>query len=109
MKAETLSKNEDYPAMFTELGGFHALMDDALKFLGEGDTDSGKILNNFKRMEMSLRKYLTRIELIRRDLPIKYEKYVRKLAREVRDARSRAVEQLFDDTVLPNDENNSNQ
>lgn len=60
-------------------------------------------------MEISLRKFLTRIELIRRDLPIKYEKYVRRLAIYVREARSRAVEQLFDDTVIPNNENNSNQ
>lgn len=44
LKAETFSRNEDYRAMFPELGGFHALMEDALKFLGEGDSDSGKIL-----------------------------------------------------------------
>jgi hypothetical protein len=104
LKAESLSEGEDYPAMFTELGGFHALMDNTLDFLHNSDTDSGKVLNNFKRVEMTLRKYIVRLELIRRNLPMKYESYVRKLTIYVRDARSKAVEPLFADTVLPNNE-----
>jgi len=104
LKAESLSLKEEYPAMFDELGGFHALMDNTLDYLHNSDTDSGKVLNNFKRVEMTLRKYLFRLELIRRELPMKYESYVRKLTLYVRDARARAVEPLFADTVVPNNE-----
>ncbi len=105
LKAETFGKQEQYREMFTELGSFHALMDNTLTFLGESDTNKGKVLNNFKRVELSLRKYVTRLELIRRDLPIKFEFYVRRLVRYVREARTKAVEPLFGETVLPNNDN----
>ncbi|MCY7345777.1 MAG: hypothetical protein LH614_06090 [Pyrinomonadaceae bacterium] len=101
IKAEAFGIKEEYQAMFTELGSFHALVDNTLDFLSKNNNDSGKVLNNFKRMELSLRKHITRLELIRRNLPIKYELYVRQLVRHIRDARTRAVEPLFDDTVVP--------
>ncbi len=104
LKAETFDKQEQYREMFTELGNFHALMDNTLTFLENSDTNKGKVLNNFKRVELSLRKYITRLELIRRDLPIKFEYYVRKLVRYVREARTKAVEPLFGETVLPNED-----
>jgi len=101
VKAEGFSVKEEYPVMFTELGGFHALVDNTINFLSDKNNNSGKVLNNFKRIELSLRKYITRLELIRRDLPIKYELYVRRLVKYIREARSKAVETFFDDTVVP--------
>ena len=105
LKAETFGKQEQYREMFTELGSFHALMDDTLTFLEKSDTSKGKVLNNFKRVELSLRKYVTRLELIRRDLPIKFEFYVRRLVRYVRESRTKAVEPLFGETVIPTKDN----
>lgn len=101
LTAESYSAKEAYSEMFLELGGFHALVDNTLDFLDRKDNNSGKVLNNFKRMELSLRKFITRLELIRRELPLRYELYVRKLVRHVRDARTRAVEPLFDDSIVP--------
>ena len=101
LNAEGYNAKEQYTEMFGELGSFHALVDNAIGFLNSKDTESGKVLNNFKRIELSLRKYITRLELIRRNLPIKYELYVRKLVIYMREARTKAVEPLFDDTVLP--------
>ena len=98
--AEAFKAKEDYRAMFEELGGFHALMDNTLDFLNRKDANSGKVLNNFKRIELSLRKYINRLELIRRDLPPEYEPYVRRLVKYVREARTKAVEPLFGETVL---------
>lgn len=105
LKAETFGKQEEYREMFTELGDFHALMDNTINFLVNSDTNKGRVLNNFKRVELSLRKYVTRLELIRRDLPIKYELYVRNLVKYVREARTKAVEPMFGDTVLPGNDN----
>jgi len=101
LSAEGFSAKEEYREMFIELGGFHALVDNTLDFLDSKNTDSGKVLNNFKRIELSLRKYITRLELIRRNLANRYELYVRRLVRYIRDARTKAVEPLFDDTVVP--------
>lgn len=100
-KAEQFGAKNQYKEMFGELGRFHALVDNALWFLNRNDTGGGSILYNFKRLEMGLREFLPRLELIRRDLPLNYEYYVRGLIMNVRDARSKAVDPLFSDTVLP--------
>jgi hypothetical protein len=105
LKAEDFNSKEEFREMFTELGSFHALMDNTLTFLSKNKANDGKVLNNYKRIELSLRKYITRLELIRRDLPLEYEPYVRRLTRYVREARTKAVEPLFGETVLPGNGN----
>ncbi len=100
-KAEKLTTQESFKEMFIELGGFHALMDDTIIFLNKNDTGRGKVLDNFKRFELALRAFSPRIELIRRELPEKYELYVRRLLKFVRDTRSKAVEPLFTDSIVP--------
>ncbi len=104
-KAEELTTQESFPAMLTELGGFHALMDDTIKFLNSNDTGRGKVLDNFKRFELALRAFTPRIELIRRELPDRFEFYVRRLLKTVRDTRAEAVEPMFTNSIVPNKEN----
>lgn len=100
-KAEALHAQEQYDEMFKQLGGFHGLMDNTLVFLNNGDENSGKVLNNYKRFEIGIRDLRPRLELIRREVPSRYELYVRNLIIYLRDARSKAVEPLFSDTVIP--------
>lgn len=104
--AEDLYAQNSFDRMFGELGGFHALIDETLDFLKKNDDGRSKVLNNYKRLELSLRKFSPRIELIRRDLPVKYEYWVRGLIKNVRVARSKAVEPLFGDSVVPNEKEN---
>lgn len=99
--AEKLNAGKEFDAMFRELGGFHALMDNSLDFLQKQDTDERKVLDNFKRVEIGLRAFAGRIEAIRRDLPLRYDDYPRRLLKYIREARTRASEPLFDDTVVP--------
>lgn len=99
--AENLHTGEDYDSLFRELGAFQGLMDNSLDYLLKRDTGSGKVLDNFKRLEIGLRGFAPRLETIRRDLPIRYEDYLRKLIKYVRDARSKAIDPQFADTVLP--------
>lgn len=99
-RAESFAANSEFEALYAELGGFHGLMDDTLAFLEKSDKDKGKVLNNFKRLEIGLRGFTPRLEVIRRNLPLKYEYYVRVLLRYLREARTRAVEPLFDDNVV---------
>ena len=100
MTAEQLNTNADFDGMFRELGGFQGLLDNSLDYLVKQDSDSNKVLDNFKRMEIGLRGFTPRIEAIRRDLPTRYEDYVHKLLLYVRDARTRAVDPLFSDKVV---------
>ncbi len=101
--AEKFAAGHEFESMFRELGGFHALMDESLEFLDRRDTGrNGRVLDNFKRIEIGLRMFSPRIETIRRELPLRYDDYVRKLMKYVRDARTRATEPLFGNTVVPN-------
>ena len=100
-RAEELHAVPNFDAMFGELGAFHGLVDDTLDFLMHSDKDSDKVLNNFKRFEIGVRGFVPRLEVIRRDLPFRYEFYVRRLAIFLRDARAKAIEPLFSDTVVP--------
>jgi len=99
--AEKLSAAKNFEAMYLELGFFHALMDDALGFLNKKDDGRGKVLDNFKRLEISLRGMAPRIEVIRRDLPLRYDPYVRKLMGYLRSVRAQATDSLFGDSVIP--------
>jgi hypothetical protein len=100
-QAEVFDSNEQFDQMFVELGAFHGLMDSMLEFLNRSDKDSGKVLNNFKRFEIGLRGFTPRLALIHRELPGKYEQYVRILIKNLRNARAKAIEPLFDDVVVP--------
>lgn len=100
MSAEKLMETQDFEGVFREFGGFQGLLDDHLNYLIRHDNDSGRALDNFKRFEMVLRSFTSRIEAIRRDIPPRFEPYVRSIGKYVRDARSRALEPLFSDTVI---------
>lgn len=100
-KAEQLFAAQQFDAMFAELGGFHGLIDNTLNFLQNSDKDNKKVIYNFKRFEIGLRSFPPRLGVIRREMPSKYEFYTRHLLRYIRDARAKAIEPLFGESVVP--------
>jgi hypothetical protein len=98
--AEALNEKHDFDAMFRELGGFQGLLDNTLIYLTAGDKNSHKVLDNLKRFEIGLREFMPRLETIHRELPFRYEDYVRRLIAFVRNARTKALDPLFSDTVV---------
>jgi len=98
--AEALNSKHEYDTMFRELGGFHGLVDNTLLYLTAADKNSKKILDNLKRFEIGLREFMPRLEVIHRELPFKYEDYVRRLLAYVRNARTKALDPMFADTVV---------
>lgn len=100
-RAEEFNAKGDFTQMYNELGGFHALIDDTLDFLYGNSKSRDSVLNNFKRLEIGLRAFGPRIGLIRREIPVEYDPYLKSLIRYLRDARTKAVEPLFADTVVP--------
>ena len=102
IKCEKLLVDNSFTDSLNELGGFHAVLDNVLNYLVKHNDGSNKVGNNFKNFEIYLRKQVPRLESIRREMPLKYGYYVGKLMIAVREARAKAVEPLFDDTVVPN-------
>jgi hypothetical protein len=103
-RAEELDAQNEFAQMYEQLGGFHALIDYTLNFLYRNNVSQSN-LSNLKRFEMGLRAFPPRIEVIRRNLPIKYEPYLRSLNQFIRDTRSKAVEPFFSDSVIPGQNN----
>lgn len=103
--AEKENSKQDFDGMFREIGSFHALMDHILEFLDKSNKNKGSVLDNFKRLEIGLRKFVPRLEAIRRELPLRYEDYIRKVMIRLRDARAKATEPLFGETVVPRTRN----
>ena len=99
--AEKLNAAQDFTGVFRELGDFQGLMDNSLDYLTRRDNGSNKVLDNFKRLEIGLRSFGPRLDGIYRDLPRRFEEYIRKLMKYVRDARTKATDPLFGDTVVP--------
>lgn len=102
-RAEELSSQKNYMESLNELGGFQAIIRNTLNFLNRNNSGRKKVLNSFKRLEISLRQTVPRLEIVRREMPYKYSYRVRELMKFVREARSNAVEPIFSDSVLPGD------
>ena len=100
-KAELLNSKGQFEDMFKELGGFNALMDESLAFLASQDKDRNKVLYNFKRLDIGLRAFMPRLQTIRRDLPSKYDPYVKRLVKFISEAREKALEPMFGNSVVP--------
>jgi hypothetical protein len=98
-KAEKFQLETNFKETLVELAGFQALLDNTLDYLFK--TDSGKSDRSFINFEIYLRKQIPRIESIRREMPLKYGYHVGNLMKAIREARAKAVEPLFDDTVVP--------
>ena len=59
--------------------------------------------SSLKRFEIGLRGFAPRIERLRREVPARYELYIRTLGIYVRDARSKALEPMFGNAVRPDE------
>lgn len=99
-KAETFSNEKKFRESLDELGGFQAIMSDAMVYLQKKNTGSGKVLSSFKRFEIMLRGFVPRLEVMRRLMPDKFGYHVVQLMKSVRKTRSTAVEPLFSNTIV---------
>jgi hypothetical protein len=99
--AEMLVQIPKFQDALKEIGAYQGLLEDSFKFLEQNDLKSEKVQDNFRNLELVLRKQMTRLELIRREMSYKYGWHVQKLMKFVREVRAKAVEPLFSDTVVP--------
>lgn len=100
--AEKLSSERAFPEMYSELGGFHALVENTLNFLLTSGPADGKVLNNLKRFEIGLRSFSPRIETMRRESPDNLEPYIKYLLKYLSQTREKAIEPFYSNTVGPN-------
>lgn len=93
--AEIFNGQPKFKEVLSELGSYQALLEDSFKFLEMNDLKNEKVLSNIKKLEITLKKHTTRLELIRREMPFRFGWHVGKLMKLVRQIRSKAIEPLF--------------
>ena len=97
LRAESKNVETQYKQTLDELAGFHAILDNTLDYLIGADADDRRFIT----FEIYLRKQIPRLEAMRRTMPFRYGYHVGSLMKALRDAREKAVEPIFDDTVVP--------
>lgn len=97
-RAEQLTDSSDFFSAMLELANYQAVVTNGIKFLKT--SDSKKVRENMKRLELALRGHVPRIEAIRRSTPFEYAVHVKTILNFSRDTRSQALETFFSDTVV---------
>jgi hypothetical protein len=107
--AEDATFTRSYDPASAALGRYEAIIEDALRFIARIDTSTKKMRDLVKRLELTLRSHVSRIEAIRRDTPFEYAVNVKSVLEYARDARTRALDTFFGDTVIRQNMQNNEQ
>ena len=102
--AAQLAGQDKFEASTGEIGVYEAVVEDAVRTLhtssGGGNKVNNKFRDIFKRLEISLRSHVTRLESIRRVLPERHAVYLKEAIDFVRDRRDQALSAFYSDSVL---------
>lgn len=98
--AETRSAAEEFDAASAALGKYHALVADALTFLGSLSREQNRTRDLYKRLELALRSHGPRLIAIRRVTPLEYAVWVKQLEEFARKGRTEALNSFYGTTVL---------
>ena len=100
LDAATHTEAERYAEAGNQLGIYEAIIDDTIRAIQRASRKNDKMRDTFKRVELILRAHVPRLESLRRVTPSDEAVHIRSCIEFVRDARTRALESFYDDTVL---------
>lgn len=98
-RAAQLAEADRFVDATAEIGVYEAVVEDTLRYL-QNSGKSGKLRDIYKRVEISLRSHVTRLETIRRGLPERHGIYVKDAIDFVRDNRDLALGAFYTDSVI---------
>jgi hypothetical protein len=98
--AEQHTSRENYEAASVEVGMYHALIENALKFLSTFKRDSNKTRDLYKRLELSLRADGPRLTAMRRNTPLEFAVWIKHVEDFARDGRTEALNSFYGHTVV---------
>jgi hypothetical protein len=100
LNAEQRTEAEEFEVASAALGKYHALIEDALKFLGSMKADQNRTRDLYKRLELSLRAHGPRLTAIRRLTPLEYAVWIKQIEEFARSGRTEALNSFYGNTVL---------
>ena len=99
-QAEKFTTQPSYDAASAEVGAYHALIEDALLFLGSLKRDSNKTRDLYKRLELTLRADGPRLTSLRRTTPLEFAVWIKEVEDFARDGRTEALNSFYGNTVV---------
>lgn len=106
-RAEQLTKQANYDAAGAEVGSYEALIEDALEFLSGMKRDSNKTRDLYKRLELALRAHGPRLTTMRRETPLEYAVWIKKVEEFARAGRTEALNSFYGHTVVRDPQRNA--
>jgi hypothetical protein len=101
--AAQLAGQDKFEAATGEIGIYEAVVEDTVRTLHD-EGGAGRVNNKFrdifKRIEITLRSHITRLETIRRTLPERHAVYLKDAIDFVRDRRDQALAAFYSDSVI---------
>jgi len=100
--AAQLAGEDKFAASTAEIGIYEAVVEDTVRTLHASNPGraNNKLRDIFKRVEITLRSHVTRLESIRRVLPERHAVYLKDAIDFVRDRRDLALSAFYSDSVL---------
>jgi len=99
-RAEQHTSRENYEAASTEVGMYHALVENALNFLDTFKRDSNKTRDLYKRLELALRADGPRLTAMRRTTPLEFAVWIKQVEDFAREGRTEALNSFYGHTVV---------
>ncbi|HET9525562.1 MAG TPA: hypothetical protein VFO99_05315 [Pyrinomonadaceae bacterium] len=99
-RAEQLAKQSNYDDALTEVGSYEALIEDSLDFLRGLKRDSNKTRDLCKRVELALRAHGPRLTTMRRETPLEFAVWIKKVEEFARAARTEVLNTFYGHTVV---------
>ncbi len=99
-RAEQFTNQGNFDEAATEVGSYHALIEDALEFLSTMKRDSNKTRDLYKRLELSLRAHGPRLTTMRRTTPLEHAVWIKKVEEFAREGRTEALNSFYGHTVV---------
>jgi hypothetical protein len=101
--AQEFTTQQKYDSALMELGGYLALVEDALEFLSKLNHDSKKARDLYKQLELALREDAPRLTVLRRDTPLEYAIRMKEVEERAREGRTEALNAFYGQTVMRED------
>jgi len=100
LAAEQFTSHPNFEAASGEVGKYHALIDEALKFAASQPHDSNRTRDLYKRIELALRAQGPRLTSMRRTTPLEFAVWIKEVEEFARKGRTEALDSFYGHTVL---------
>ncbi len=99
-QAEKYTTSSNFDAASAQVGSYHALIENALKFLASQKRDANKTRDLYKKLELALRSDGPRLTSMRRITPLEFAVWIKEVEDFARESRTEALNSFYGTTVV---------